>query len=135
MAEDVGLAARAAGEAVVMGAPNVMRGGSHLGWASAARLAAAGVCDVLCSDYFYPAMLAAPFALAAEEKLDLATAWRLVSTNPARAAALADRGVIEMGRRADLLLVSAVEGRPLLLGVIAGGRLAWMDAKLADRLG
>ena len=53
------------GEAVVMGAPNVVRGGSHLGWASAAPLAERGLVTVLASDYHWPAMLEAPFAMAA----------------------------------------------------------------------
>src|SRR5579863_8610474 len=63
MAEEVGEAARAAGDWVVMGCPNVVRGGSHLGWASAARMAEAGICSVLSSDYFYPAMLRAAMIL------------------------------------------------------------------------
>ncbi len=57
MAEAVAIAARAAGEAVVMGAPNVVRGRSHLGWASAASMARRGLCTVLASDYFYPCLL------------------------------------------------------------------------------
>ena len=64
MAEEVGQEARAAGDWVVMGCPNVVRGGSHLGWASAARMAEAGICNVLSSDYFYPAMLRAAMVLA-----------------------------------------------------------------------
>ncbi|MEO9188907.1 MAG: alpha-D-ribose 1-methylphosphonate 5-triphosphate diphosphatase, partial [Acetobacteraceae bacterium] len=64
MAEDVARAARAAGDAVVMGSPNVVRGRSHLGWASAARLAEAEICTVLSSDYYYPAMLQAALVLA-----------------------------------------------------------------------
>ncbi len=52
MAEEVGQEARAAGDWVVMGCPNVVRGGSHLGWASAARMAEAGICNVLSSDYY-----------------------------------------------------------------------------------
>ena len=54
MAEEVGQEAREAGDWVVMGCPNVVRGGSHLGWASAARMVEAGICRVLTSDYFYP---------------------------------------------------------------------------------
>jgi alpha-D-ribose 1-methylphosphonate 5-triphosphate diphosphatase len=90
---------------------------------------------VLCSDYYYPCLLAAPFALAARGTLDLAAAWRLVSTNPARAAGLTDRGAIAVGQRADLLLVDVVEGMPALRAVLAGGRLVWADAGLAGRLG
>ncbi len=92
MAEAVGEAARAAGDWVVMGSPNVVRGRSHLGWASAARLAEAGICNVLSSDYFYPAMHRAALVLAARGVLDLPRAWALISANPAAAAGLADRG-------------------------------------------
>jgi alpha-D-ribose 1-methylphosphonate 5-triphosphate diphosphatase len=135
MAEAVAEAARAAGDAVVMGSPNVVRGRSHLGWASAARLAEAGLCTVLASDYFYPAMLRAPFILAARGVLDLAAAWRLVSANPAAACGLADRGIIATGRRADLLLVAAEAGRPRLVATIAAGRIAWLGAAGWGRVG
>ena len=47
-----------------MGSPNVVRGRSHIGWASAARLAEAGICNVLSSDYYYPSMLRAALILA-----------------------------------------------------------------------
>jgi alpha-D-ribose 1-methylphosphonate 5-triphosphate diphosphatase len=131
MAEAVGVEARAAGEAVVMGSPNVVRGRSHLGWASAAVMAERGICDVLCSDYFYPCLLAAPFLLAARGTLDLAAAWRLVSTNPARAARLDDRGTIAPGQRADLLLVEVRDGAPVLRAVLSRGRMVWMDGGLS----
>ncbi len=98
-------AARAQGDDVVMGAPNVLRGGSHLGWASAAEMVRAGLCTILASDYYYPAMLQAPYRLAAREILPLGLAWRLVALNPAQAAGLADRGALEAGRRADLIVV------------------------------
>ena len=101
MAEEVGAEARAAGDWVVMGCPNVMRGGSHLGWASAARLAEAGICSVLSSDYFYPAMLRAALILAGRGVLDLSQAWGLISENPAAAAGLVrswrDRGRVARG--------------------------------------
>ena len=105
IAEEVGHAARAAEDHVVMGSPNVVRGRSHLGWASAALMAEAGVCSVLSSDYFYPAMLRAAFTLAARGTLGFATAWNLVSANPARAAGLDDRGTVAPGKRADLIAV------------------------------
>ena len=98
IAEEVGASARAAGDWVAMGAPNVVRGKSHLGWASAALLAEAGTCRVLCSDYFYPCLLRAPFVLAARGTLTLAQAWALVAANPAAAAGLADRGTFASDR-------------------------------------
>jgi alpha-D-ribose 1-methylphosphonate 5-triphosphate diphosphatase len=134
MAEDVGRAAREAGEFVVMGSPNVVRGGSHIGWASAARLAEAGICNVLSSDYFYPAMMRAAFILAQRGMLDLPDAWALISTNPAAAAGLGDRGTIAPGKRADLLVVDARGATPRLVATIAGGRMGWLSAAGWERL-
>jgi alpha-D-ribose 1-methylphosphonate 5-triphosphate diphosphatase len=132
MSEDVGQAARAAEDYVVMGSPNVVRGKSHLGWASAARLAEAGICNVLSSDYFYPCLLRAPFVLAGRGVLDLPAAWNMVSANPAAAARLGDRGSIAEGKRADVVLVSVEAGQPRLVATIAGGRIAFAgDAAFA----
>ncbi len=132
MAEEVGRDARAMGEHVVMGCPNVVRGRSHLSWASAAVMAEAGICDVLASDYYYPAMLRAAFVLADRGQFDLARAWALISYNPAAAAGLTDRGTIEAGKRADIVLV-APETRQLV-ATIAGGRLAHLTAEGVGRL-
>lgn len=132
MAEEVGQEARAAGDWVVMGCPNVVRGGSHLGWASAARLAEAGICNVLSSDYFYPAMLRAAFVLAARGVLDRSSAWALISTNPAAAAGLTDRGAIAEGLRADLVLVDPTI--PRVVATVVGGRIAYSTAEGAARL-
>ncbi|MBX9750053.1 MAG: alpha-D-ribose 1-methylphosphonate 5-triphosphate diphosphatase [Roseococcus sp.] len=131
MAENVAEDARAAGEAVVMGAPNVVRGGSHLGWASAAPLAERGLVTVLASDYHWPALLAAPFRMAARGALDLAASWALVSANPADALGLADRGRIAEGLRGDLALTTP-EGA--MAAVFTGGELAWIAPGMAGRL-
>jgi alpha-D-ribose 1-methylphosphonate 5-triphosphate diphosphatase len=132
MAEEVGEAARSAGDWVVMGCPNVVRGGSHLGWASAARLAEAGICSVLSSDYFYPAMLRAAMILAGRGVLNLPRAWALISANPAAAAGLSDRGAIAEGLRADVVLVDPAI--PRVIATIAGGRVAHLSAEGAARL-
>jgi len=132
MAEEVGREARAAGDWVVMGCPNVMRGGSHLGWASAARLAEAGICNVLSSDYFYPAMLRAAFVLAGRGVFDLPRAWQLISTNPAAAAGLSDRGAIAEGMRADVVVVDPTV--PRVVATIAGGKIGYLAAEGARRL-
>ncbi len=125
MAEAVGIAARAAGDAVVMGSPNVVRGGSHLGWASAAALAERDICTVLCSDYYYPAMLPAAWSLAQRPALGLARAWSLVAANPAAAVGLDDRGVIAEGKRADLVLVDPVG--PTVAATLAAGRIGYIS--------
>ena len=131
--EEVAADARAAGEAVVMGAPNVVRGGSHLGWASAAPLAERGLVNVLASDYFWPAMMEAAFVMAGRGVLDLPRAWALVSANPAEACGLHDRGRLEAGLRGDVVVVD--EARRAPVAVFAEGRLAWLAAEAAGRMG
>lgn len=110
-----------AGEATVFGAPNVLRGGSHTGCPAAADMVAAGLCTVLASDYYFPALAAAPFRLAADGILPLERAWRLVSRHPALALGLDDRGEVAPGRRADIVLVDAE--RATVRATIAAGRL------------
>jgi alpha-D-ribose 1-methylphosphonate 5-triphosphate diphosphatase len=132
MAEDVGRDARTQGEHVVMGSPNVVRGRSHLNWTSAAVMAEAGICDILSSDYYYPAMARAAFILTDRGAFDIARAWALISANPASAAGLTDRGTIEAGKRADLVLFEPVERK--LVATIAGGQLAHLTAEGASRL-
>ncbi len=134
MAEAVGRAAREAGEAVVMGAPNVVRGGSHLGWGSAAPAAEAGLCTVLASDYYYPCMVQAAFALVRRGRLGLPDSWALVSANPAAAAGLADRGTLAAGMRADVVVVDDRGAMPEVVATVAGGRLAWVGDAGAARL-
>jgi alpha-D-ribose 1-methylphosphonate 5-triphosphate diphosphatase len=129
MNEPTARAATEAGDWVVMGSPNVVRGGSHMGWASAATMVEAGLCQILTSDYFYPALLRAAFALGG----DLAQRWDLISANPAAAAGLTDRGRIEPGRRADLVVV-ATSPAPHVVATIAGGRIAYLSAEGASRL-
>jgi alpha-D-ribose 1-methylphosphonate 5-triphosphate diphosphatase len=131
--EEVAADARAAGEAVVMGAPNVVRGGSHLGWASAAPLAERGLVNVLASDYFWPAMMEAAFVMAGRGVLDLPRAWALVSANPAEACGLQDRGRLEAGLRGDVVVVD--EARRAPVAVFAEGRLAWVAPEAAGRMG
>ena len=132
MAEAVAANARTYGEAVVMGAPNVVRGGSHLGWASAAPLAERGLVTVLASDYHWPALLEAPFAMARRGRMDLAAAWALVSANPAAAAGLEDRGALQPGLRGDVVVVDPTG--PAVVAVFTTGRLAQLTAAGAARL-
>jgi alpha-D-ribose 1-methylphosphonate 5-triphosphate diphosphatase len=125
--------ARATGASVVMGAPNVLRGGSHIGLVGAADLVARGLCDILCSDYYYPALLGAPFRLAHDGVCDLADAWRLVSANPAAAAGLDDRGALEPGARADVVLIDDSAGAPRVAATFVAGEPAFFTAGF-DRL-
>jgi alpha-D-ribose 1-methylphosphonate 5-triphosphate diphosphatase len=112
MHERVFLAARDAGDPIVLGAPNAMRGGSHLGSPGAADMIRRGLCDILASDYYYPAMLGAMVRLHADRVAPLPHLWQLVSRNPAAAMSLHDRGRIAPGLRADLILLDWPEGQP-----------------------
>ena len=122
--EETARDAAAAGDFIVFGAPNVVRGGSHTGWTRASDMIAKGLCSILASDYYYPAQLLAAFRLVADRVLPLSAAWDLISAAPARAAGLADRGVLGAGRRADLILVDDEKPlRPRIMAVISAGRL------------
>ena len=103
-------AARDTGDWIVFGAPNAARGGSHLGSLGAGDMVRNGLCDILASDYFYPAMLTAVARLHADGCGTLPDLWRLVSTNPAQASGLSDRGAISPGQRADLTLIDWPDG-------------------------
>lgn len=123
MHERVFLAARDARDPIVLGAPNAMRGGSHLGSPGAAEMISRGLCDILASDYFYPAMLGAMVRLLADKVAPLPALWRLVSANPAIAMGLADRGRILPGLRADLVLLDWPDGHaPAPLRTWVAGR-------------
>ena len=116
-------ASRAAGMATVMGAPNVVRGGSHSGNASARDFAEAGLLDILSSDYVPAALLMAAFHLADAANVGgLAGATRMVTKNPAEAAGLIDRGEIVVGRRADLIRVRSHQGEPVVRAVWREGQ-------------
>jgi alpha-D-ribose 1-methylphosphonate 5-triphosphate diphosphatase len=114
---------------VLMGAPNIVRGGSHSGNIAAATLAKEGLLDILSSDYYPASLLQAAFALGAQ--LDdtqpvpgagLAKAVTTVSLAPARSAGLNDRGEIRVGLRADLIQARAVGNLPVIQQV-------WRQAK------
>jgi alpha-D-ribose 1-methylphosphonate 5-triphosphate diphosphatase len=86
---------------------------------------AKGLCSVLASDYYYPAQLLAAFRLMHDGILALPQAWSLISSAPAKAAGLIDRGEITAGSRADVLLIDdSVALRPRVVAVIANGKLA-----------
>ncbi|MCW2239971.1 alpha-D-ribose 1-methylphosphonate 5-triphosphate diphosphatase [Azospirillum canadense] len=125
---------RRLGGGVILGAPNVVRGGSHIDCGMrAADMAAAGLVDVLTSDYYYPALAHAAFALARQGILPLAQAWALVSTNPARLGGFADRGRIAVGQRADLVLVDdRVPELPRVVATLVAGRPVFASRDLAS---
>ncbi len=124
-------AAKAAGDPVVMGAPNVVRGGSHSGKVSAAEMVAAGLVDGLASDYHYPAPRQAVLRLVEDGVCDFAQAWALVSAKPAAVLGLNDRGSLEAGKRADLVIVEAESGR--IGATLVGGQVSFMAGDVAAR--
>nr|WP_314262387.1 alpha-D-ribose 1-methylphosphonate 5-triphosphate diphosphatase [uncultured Devosia sp.] len=111
-------AAHDAGLAILMGAPNVVRGRSHSGNISATDLVRANLLDILSSDYVPFALLQAAFVLPQRvDGLTLPQALATVTRNPAKAASLHDRGEIAVGKRADLVRVKMVGGIPVVRGV------------------
>jgi alpha-D-ribose 1-methylphosphonate 5-triphosphate diphosphatase len=118
-------AARAAherGMCIVMGAPNVVRGGSHSGNVAALELAQLGLLDTLSSDYVPASLLMAAFRLTREPGFSIPQAVATVSLNPACALALEDRGAIAPGLRADLAQVRLVGDQPVVRAVWREGR-------------
>ena len=106
-----------------MGAPNVVRGGSHSGNVAAADLAQRGWLDVLSSDYVPGALLLAAFRLPElAQSVTLPDAIQMVSTRPAKAAHLHDRGEIATGKRADLVRVRLHGDMPVIKGVWRQGQ-------------
>jgi alpha-D-ribose 1-methylphosphonate 5-triphosphate diphosphatase len=115
-------AARARGMSTVMGAPNVVRGGSHSGNVAAVELARLGLLDSLSSDYVPASLLMAAFRLVPDAGFSIAQAVATVSLNPARAAGLVDRGEIAPGLRADLVQVRVLGDQPVVRAVWREGR-------------
>ncbi len=122
-------AARSAGDPIVLGAPNVMRGGSHAGNVAAEALISEGLCDAVVSDYHYPSIRRAAVKLS--ERIGFEAAWRLVSARPADILGLDDRGRLEPGLRADLVILDRA-GR--VGATFCAGRLAYARGEVATRL-
>ncbi|WP_187428308.1 Alpha-D-ribose 1-methylphosphonate 5-triphosphate diphosphatase [Roseobacter fucihabitans] len=124
-------AARDAGDAVILGAPNVVRGGSHKGNVSALELISMGLCDAVASDYHYPSPRRAALILAKSGVADLPTAWGLISAGPARILGLEDRGTLEAGKRADIVILDAQTQR--VAATMVAGRFSYMSGEIAER--
>ena len=104
-----------------MGAPNLLRGGSHSGNVSASELAEADALDILSSDYAPSSLLMGAVKLGLVSG-DMARGLRTVTSAPAAAVELTDRGVIAEGKRADLVRFSEVDGLPVIRSVMSQGR-------------
>jgi alpha-D-ribose 1-methylphosphonate 5-triphosphate diphosphatase len=106
-----------------MGAPNVVRGGSHSVNIAALDLAHEGLLDILSSDYIPQSLLMAALQLPRRvPEIDLAAAVRTVTKAPAEAVGLSDRGEIAVGKRADLIRVQVAGELPVVRSVWREGR-------------
>ncbi|WP_299604301.1 alpha-D-ribose 1-methylphosphonate 5-triphosphate diphosphatase [uncultured Tateyamaria sp.] len=123
-------AAHAAGDLVVLGSPNVVRGGSHKGNASALDLITMGFCDAIASDYHYPSPRRAALMLAKSGLMDMAGAWALVSSGPAKVLGLTDRGTLAPGKRADIVILDETDR---VAATLSGGRVSYMSGDIAQR--
>ncbi|EBA07372.1 alpha-D-ribose 1-methylphosphonate 5-triphosphate diphosphatase [Sagittula stellata] len=123
--------ARAVGDPVVLSAPELLRGETCPARAGGLELVRQRLCDALASDHHYPSLLQAAFRLVDEDVMDMPHAWSLVSAAPAEILRLPDRGVIDYGRRADLVVVNprsrAVEA------TICEGRITHLAGEAAGR--
>ena len=91
---------------IVFGAPNAVRGGSHIGSPGTAEMVSEGLCDILASDYVPLSMLRSAFMLIDDLGWAPQDAMATVSSAPARSLGLSDRGELIAGQRADLVRVS-----------------------------
>lgn len=124
-------AAQAQGDPVLMGAPNVVRGGSHNGNVSAADTVAMGCCAALASDYHYPSPRRAAFMLADSGTCSLEQAWSLISSGPAAVMGWADRGELRPGQRADFVVLDARTRR--VAATFVAGRVSYMAGAITER--
>lgn len=124
-------AAKAMNDPVLMGAPNVVRGGSQAGNIAATDLIASGLCDALVSDYYYPALVQAVWTLVDRGLASLPRAWAMISARPAEILRMPDRGVLDFGRRADVTVVNAATRQ--VEATICGGRLTYLAGEAGRR--
>lgn len=125
------VAAHAMNSPVIMGAPNVVRGKSQAGNVSAQMLVSDGLCDALVSDYHIPALPLAIWTLVDQGMASLPQAWAMVSSNPAGILRMSDRGRLDPGMRADMVVVN--EATREVEATIAGGRLIYLAGEAAHR--
>ena len=133
---DLAVKSRDFGARVLMGAPNLVRGGSHVGHMSVAQAVKNRVLDALCSDYHYPSLFHAPFKMAELGLMAFEQAWELVSFFPATAAGIgseptlsantSSKGRIDIGWDADFLLITPRNSLPFAITAvyIAGREVA-----------
>jgi alpha-D-ribose 1-methylphosphonate 5-triphosphate diphosphatase len=116
-------ACRAHGIVIMMGAPNLIRGGSHSGNVAAGDLAGMDLLDIVSSDYVPASLLTSALRLGALWN-DLPRGIATVTSAPAAAAGLTDRGRIAPGLRADLVRLRPIGDAAMVRGVWSAGRRA-----------
>ena len=119
-------------EPVLMGAPNVVRGGSQSGNVAALELIEAGLCTALVSDYYYPSLKQSAFKLFDDGIISLADAWILISKNPAKIMGLDGLGELNIGNRADLVIVNKLNFE--VEATICRGKIAFASGSVAERI-
>lgn len=119
---DVAKEAVKQGFKTVLGAPNILLGGSHSGNLSAVEAIRAGAASILVSDYYPQALLQSVFKLYHENELTLWEAVKLVTKNPAEAVGLGENiGTIAAGKKADILVVNDRGAFPVIEKVFVDG--------------
>jgi alpha-D-ribose 1-methylphosphonate 5-triphosphate diphosphatase len=130
---EAAIAARECGLHVAMGAPNVLRGGSHSGNLAAIDGIRSGAVDVLATDYHPASPVLAAFKLAHDQELELFEAVKLISENAAKSVGLHDRGRLEVGLRADITLVEDLSV-PRVRATFREGRAIYRDSSRLDAI-
>lgn len=122
---DVAKEATRMGMYTIAGAPNILNGGSHSGNLSAAEAIQARVINIICSDYYPPAMLHGIFELANKYDEDLHRLFQLVTLNPARAVNMDHEiGSLKPGKKADILVIEQMsDGYPVVTSTIVDGNV------------
>ncbi|SDH98256.1 alpha-D-ribose 1-methylphosphonate 5-triphosphate diphosphatase [Alteribacillus persepolensis] len=122
---EVAKKAKEIGLQTIVGAPNVLLGGSHSGNLSAAEAIAHGCADILCSDYYPAALLHSVFELSEQHGNDLHQMFMMVTLNPAKAVRMDDElGSIAPGKKADILVIERMgDGYPMLTNTMVDGSL------------
>ena len=118
-------------ENVIMGAPNLVRGGSHNGNVSTLELLKLGYCSVLVSDYYYPSLLQSIWYLLDHKICSIENAWALISENPAKALNINKRGAIKVNNYADLVIINPRTRE--IEATICNGKIANICKSAADR--
>lgn len=120
---DAAKAAHTHGLQVLMGAPNLILGGSHSGNVSAMELIEYGLVDIISSDYVPQSLVQAMFMIAQAQSQPLHQVMRLFTLNPAKAIGLdRDRGSLEIGKRADFITLHHDGIAPRLTTVVGQGQ-------------